>query len=661
MKWLLALIGILFMIPSGVWAQEDSLEDLLEAAEEIVVTVASKTAESVYEAPSTVTVFTHAQIVNMGINSVQELLNFVPGFQTTRDIEQGTAYRMSARGRSTALSESVLFLINGQRMNDLYTGGVSILNRHIAVENIKQIEVIRGPGSALYGSNAFLGVVNIITLEQGNELFLTAGTPDYRAASINMTRKSGEFSFSGFVKMFSDQGQEYTDLTDAWGRTGESRDPIQGMDGTATIRYGTAVLHLRHMERQLNGFLTFGNLSTYTNDETTRQSSLHISYQPNLFDNLETTVHAGYSWDRWRTLSLLIPRGAEIAPGFTLDEDVIGGPLLESYHANAAVDFTYQISDHNGASFGISVAQTGISDVANLFNHHPISLEYRGDVAEYREDGNFNAEETRQILGAYVQDQHAFSDWLKLTAGLRFDNYDDFGSSINPRAAAILTTPFKSNLKVLYGEAFRAPNFLELYDKNNPVDFGNPDLDAEKVRTIEVAYLHKLNVAEGSITYFHNTIEDQIVFGAPVAHPDNPLGAPGFENQDTDTDVSGLEVDLKINPHPQLSILATFTHFFEDSLAMGSQIASFIVNFRHRELNLNLNSYYRTELDLLPSQGAYMVVNLTARYAITPELSLMATAHNLLDKTYHTYTVVPLPEGVPNRTRTFTAGLRYSM
>lgn len=146
MKYLLYLIFITAISSSPVYSLEDdnllemSLEDLMN----VEVSVASKSKESLSDAPSSVTVLTGTEIRNMGLHTLEDVLNYVPGFQTTRDIEQGTATRISSRGRASALSESILFLLNGQRLNDLYTGGVSILNRLIAVDNIKQVEIIRG-------------------------------------------------------------------------------------------------------------------------------------------------------------------------------------------------------------------------------------------------------------------------------------------------------------------------------------------------------------------------------------------------------------------------------------------------------------------------------------------------------------------------------------
>ncbi len=149
------------------------LKDLLQ----MKVEVASKSGQIVSEAPSSVTIFTKAEIHNMGVSTLEELLNFVPGMQVARTEEVGSKINtVSVRGRRTIHSSpEVLFLIDGQRLNGAWDGGALVFNNHMSVDGIKQVEVIRGPGSALYGSNAFLAVVNVVTDTSSNEASLSVG------------------------------------------------------------------------------------------------------------------------------------------------------------------------------------------------------------------------------------------------------------------------------------------------------------------------------------------------------------------------------------------------------------------------------------------------------------------------------------------------------
>lgn len=631
-----------------------SLEDLLNTE----ITVASKSKESLNDAPSSVSVFTADEIRNMGITHIQELLNYVPGFQATRDIEQGTASRVSARGRSTALSESVLFLVDGQRINDLYTGGISIINRLIPVENIKQVEIIRGPGSALYGSNAFLGVVNIVTLDNANNINVQTGSQDSKSIAVNLSKTfSPSFSAAAFLKTFRDDGYTFKTVEDIYGTIGETRDPVKGTDAYLTLKFKKFTLNARYLDRTLADFLTFGNLANRSNREETTQGSISLGYE-GAYKKLEFKLGARYVFDRWNTLSQLIPAGFELAPGFALSEPFIGGPYLESYLIGANADFTFKFSRSNTLSAGVSFIKTGIERVENRMTHHPITLDYQGPVTIFSGDLSFNREETRYILGIYVQDKHKFSKRLSLTAGIRFDRYNDFGSSINPRAALIYNVPWDATIKLMYGSAFRAPNFLELYDKNNPVDFGNEDLEPEKVQTIEAAYIQKIKSlnAQLAVTFFYNKIKDLIILGDPVVHPENPQGAPRFQNAG-ELETKGLELELKAVPSRGFTIIASFTRFFDgEDLLVSPNSGSLILNFGHKGYNFNINGIFRDKIAVIPGQGSYALINAAIMVPVNQYLKLSASIKNIFDEDYRTVTLV-LPGGVPNRGRTFSLGL----
>ena len=135
------------------------LEELLN----VKISVASKFNEEQVLSPSNVTVFTKKEIERMGLRSLDELINFVPGFQSQKQVSYGNSSTIQVRGKpeNGYLSKDVLVLKDGVRLNDYLTGGSSFITRSINIQNLEKIEIIRGPGSALYGSNAFLGVINL--------------------------------------------------------------------------------------------------------------------------------------------------------------------------------------------------------------------------------------------------------------------------------------------------------------------------------------------------------------------------------------------------------------------------------------------------------------------------------------------------------------------
>lgn len=197
-----------------------------------------KSEESVTNSASSVTVFSKAEIKRLGIYSLEDLLRYVPGFYVSREIQQGSTYRIGVRGTSTPLNEEILFLVNGQRLNDLYSGGATLLNRNIAVNNVEQIEIIRGRGSALYGSNAFLGVINIITKKDNTDAAVAVGEQNLFHAGTNFsqTLKNGTKVY-GNVNAFDEQGHEFT-IEDGFAILGTTRDPRSGRDILLGVKKG---------------------------------------------------------------------------------------------------------------------------------------------------------------------------------------------------------------------------------------------------------------------------------------------------------------------------------------------------------------------------------------------------------------------------------------
>ena len=629
------------------------IEELLN----INVTIASKTQETLLETPSSVVVFTKADIRRLGILYLEELFHYVPGFQVTKDAEQGHGFRISSRGRSTALSESILFLRDGKRLNDVYTGGVSIINRYISIHNVKQVEIIRGPGSALYGSNAFLGVVNIIS-DKSNEVALSIGTQNHRKLHINMYHQEDDIDLSASVYGFSSEGEHYSQVTDIWGRTQPTSDPIKGYNGSFSASYKRLSFDLHFMERYLNGFLPFGTLSEFANKEFTSQQSYSLKYSSPKEQNLSYSILTFYKNEHWETTALGIPKGIELAPGFRLEQDVFVGPFLTSFHSALQFDLSYKYKDLQ-FSGGTSFSFSGISDVANLFSHNPRTLEYEGGVKKHTSDTtNFNEETSRRTIGAYLQTKYTLLPSVKLTLGLRFDHYNDFGNSINPRMAFIYLTPFKGSFKMMYGKAFRAPNFLELYDKNNPVDFGNPALDAETIQTAELSYTQVLKHLSFTTTYFKNYFSKSITFGQSIAHPNNPFNSPSFVNDSSTYTFSGIELNTVFSILSHTQIQTSISYNFNNHPDISRHVHSFGINYSLHPFNLNISGRYKSETTGI-KQPDYWIFNAHMKYSVNPHILLSATIKNIFNTHYFTPTTLAIPNGIPNAGRTFNLNTHY--
>jgi len=654
-KYLSYLFPLMLTINTA--GDENSLQELT-LEELLTVKIASLQEEPLSVAPSSVTLITKKQLKTMGIKRLQDLLNYVPGFQSTRDIEQGTANRISARGRSTALSESVLIQLDGQRLNDLYTGGVSILNRMFDLGLVDRIEIIRGPGSALYGSNAFLGVINIISVTDKNEFNiqfdshgekysnLTYSNPDDSSQSIDL-----------YISVFDQSGDNYH-LTDIYGVTGKTTDPIKGHDFYLKYKTGNWLFSGRHMQRTLEDFLVFAAHGNGINQEDTEQMHVSALYSDKVSDKLDYSVQFSHSDNEWETLAMIIPMGVEIAPDFALSENFIGGPYLTSENSNISARASYQLNKDQLLSFGISLENSKITDVATAVTHDLASLEYHGELIYLKDELSFNDKKTRKISSFYIQDHFELNEYFTLTAGFRYDNYSDFGRSTNPRLALTWAQSKSSSIKLLFGTAFRAPNFLELYDRNNVVDFGNKNLDAEEVTTSEFGWVYNKNIWSFELTWFDNQFKNLIVLGEPVIDPDNPLGSPSFTNHGSNNS-SGLETVIDIQVTDIFSIILNWTRFSENSeIDVAKNSASLILDLELDKFHFNVNTFYHGNNPNTANQGSYSVTNFNGRYQFSENVFLLFSAENISDEQFRTTTFL-LAEGIANPGRLFRLGAEY--
>jgi iron complex outermembrane receptor protein len=128
-----------------------------------------------------------------------------------------------------------------------------------------------------------------------------------------------------------------------------------------------------------------------------------------------------------------------------------------------------------------------------------------------QEVSNWNRNATRHIVAVYMQDEWQVFERAHLTAGVRYDHYSDFGDTVNPRVGFVWNFLDSADFKLLYGQAFRAPSFQELYNINNPVVVGNPNLKPEKISTYEAALTYRLaGWLAADLNYFYSNIIDLI-------------------------------------------------------------------------------------------------------------------------------------------------------
>ena len=228
----ITIILLITVLVRPVYADDNSqdfLELSLEELMQIKVSVASRYEETSLDSPASVTVISEQEITNLGVKTLTELFNYVPGFQDFMSTHESNRSMILARGLSDIYGRNLLFMIDGKRINDEYTGGVTYGNHLISLINVKQVEFIRGPGSALYGSNAFSGVINIITNKQ-NTAQVILGNNNSRGVYGAFNKKISNYSFDGHINFHKNDGETYYNLTDKNGSNKSTQDPQEVLE-----------------------------------------------------------------------------------------------------------------------------------------------------------------------------------------------------------------------------------------------------------------------------------------------------------------------------------------------------------------------------------------------------------------------------------------------
>ncbi|HZX31714.1 MAG TPA: TonB-dependent receptor [Rhodocyclaceae bacterium] len=517
-------------------------EDLaLAYGDKNLVSIATGKQQPLNTAPSVATVITARDIAAIGALEVDDVLRAVPGLYVSRTTGRNASLLlMRGIGSGSPVTAQVLVLLNGVPFNNMYQGDKVPSWRGYSVDNISRIEVIRGPGSALYGADAYAGVINIITKSaaeiDGTEAGVRAGSFNTWDSWVQHGGKMGPVDVAGYLRVGGSEGFKRTINADAQTRNdvrfnthaslapGSSDNGYEAIDGNLNLSYDKWRLRSNYQQRNQLGFGSGTNSALVTSAEAKAESILsELSWNDAEFAQdwgagfSASYHHFAYTFPD--NLMLLPPGATLIYPTRPLPTTVtfpagqIGGPNQweRNYRISAFANYT-GFSGHN-LRFGVGHDNLSLYKATTYKNFF---IGPGGVLTAYPTVRDFTAIQPhirphdREVSYAYIQDEWQFTkDWT-LTAGIRRDMYSDFGGTTNPRAALVWEATYDLTAKLMYGRAFRAPAFIELYGIN-PVANGNPALQPETIQTLEAALSWKpQSNAEINLNVFKYTMKDII-------------------------------------------------------------------------------------------------------------------------------------------------------
>lgn len=502
--------------PNQVVASIGSTEqDLLMFMEEKDLVTATKRAVSVRKAPAIATVIGADEIRNMGARNLLDVLKMVPGIGISTN-EFG-ANMIEVRGIRTALNEKILFMIDGHSLNRNMNGSALYnVTDMLPMENIRQIEVIRGPGSALYGNSAFVATINIITrnAEEINGLELKGGGgsfDSYKGNLVGGMAIGDKLTISGSLDHFQTNGPKLKVEADALTGTPFTLTPgspylgFKQTDALLKVGYGDFSFRGHYLTRQKEAYI--GVASALTEEPSVDHVDNYwgeLAYGLRLAEGLSANLKLSYDHYEQDPYVKIYPNGF----AGVYSNGMIGKPLVKNGTIGTDLQLDWDAFKGNHLIAGVSFEELSQYGVKQLANFDPTT---GAPLSSVQEVANWNKNATRDIFAIYLQDEWQLPAQVNLTAGVRYDHYSDFGDTVNPRAGLVWNFLENADLKLLYGQAFRAPNFQELYNINNPAVVGNPNLKPEKIQTYEAGLAWRSNRFFGAnMNYFFSTIKDQI-------------------------------------------------------------------------------------------------------------------------------------------------------
>lgn len=581
--------------------------------EEIVVT-ASALPERADDTPATVTVITREEIDDRLARDVAEVLREVPGLTVARIGSSGHQTSLFTRGANAA---HTLVMWNGIEINTPFFGGYDW--GQFSTAGVEQIEVVRGPYSALYGSDAMAGVVNILTVpsRSGMHAMVEAGGQGLRNAQVAASHVSGGITLSGAFESRQDNGFA-------------ENDDFDQQTANVALRWTSA--------SQFSIGLT-GRLMTYD-----------LGVPTNLNFDLDQLVPSLQRRQDGNERQLAIPIAhtlgafsyelllAENRREDTLDDP--GDPFGPFFQNTDSRTRRARLTTRTKTAIGTIVAgaereNTTVDDVTNF-------------------GPNF-LDKKREERSLFVEDRYTRaigSARLELNAGVRYDDYQTFGSETSPRVA-VAWIAGSNKYRAAYGEAFRAPSVGEMFSPFG----GNPDLRAERSRSFEAGVDHSFGRGIESLTLFQDRYRDLITNQGFVLQNVGRARARGAE--------LALQGALTNVVHGGI----TYTYTDAEQLDTGAQLlrrpkhsGSAFVSARHGNTEVHLIVLRTGERqDILPvlpfstiTNEAHTTVDVNVQVAVG-RFHPYVKVENLTNVEYEEV------RGYPSPSRRAVVGVRFSM
>lgn len=549
-----------------------------------------------------ITVISSQEIEKHGWATLPQALRHVPGLHIVQSGAPGSVVSVFIRGTR---SQHVLVMVDGVRINDPSRATRSADIAGIDLSGVERIEVVRGPQSGLYGSDAFSGVINIITQngKRPSSFSVEAGSYDTYRVSGSLNAKTGIVDFAASASYIDSEG--FSSASDKYEGNHEK-------DGFSTMNLSAKV----GVQATESLFADISARYVDTENEYDLGAGPNADTDENVAKGESVTIRGGLRYAK--------------------SDSIWSSKLSSSYVTfDREFDSTWGVDTFEGDNVEAEWRNNFAIGESHVLS---AGIVYSDESAK----GSAFDKETADTTSAYVQDEVSYGD-LNAVASVRYDSHSQFGDEVTYRLAPSYMMFSGSRLKASVGTAFKAPSLYQLYaPASSWGTIGNADLDAEEMFAWDIG-LEQVLVAgllSADLVWFQNEIDNMIEF------------ANGYENI-AEAETKGIELSFTLTPAESVMISATYTYTDAKDKSTDEQL----IRIPENRVTLDVDYAVTKRLDLNASllyvdgrndrfydsamfmsvdvkTDSYLTVDLAANFALTDMVSLFGRIENITDEDY---------------------------
>lgn len=626
---LLPAVATLVLAAAGAHAENTSLDTLdlsLEELMNVVVTSVSRKAQTLAKTAAAAYVIQAEEIRRSGATNIPEALRLAPGVQVAAI--GANKWAVSIRGQADRFSNKLLVLVDGRSVYSPLFSGVIWETLDVPLENIERIEVIRGPGASIWGTNAVNGVINIIT----RSAFDTLGGFASVAAGDEMRGQ-------GLARYGSSPDPDTAIQLYAKAQTNDPGVFAAGGKGADDWQTRSAGFKLEHLLNQDTFRFEGGLITSKAGDEIMMINPTSISPQ-----RATQEMRSGHLLGHW-----------ESAPGES------GQKSFQVYADHS--DYDHIVLSERRTTLDLEFQQS-LNPSPNQALTWGLGYRYSKDrIVASSVISLPESETSTSLYSVYLQDEITLApERWRLSLGARLEHNDYTGYEFQPNLRLLWTPDTQSSLWASIARAIRSPSRVERggtvtlpLSPASALQLDNGLSTEEKLDALDLGWRYQFNRAfsldMSAFAYRYSNLRDSAITGLPIAQPGGYVFIPSINSNANSANASGFEVSLDWRPRTEWRVQAAYSYF--DStvhLAPGRLSSSYAdaspAHLLSLRASLEMSSKLHGDAWLRHvshiangsfSIPAYTTLDLRLAWQAKPTLELSLTGQNLLDSAHLEY------------------------